>query len=33
VNFFDGSSNFLGTYQAGAVSIAVGTGGGTGSWS
>ncbi len=33
VNFFDGSSNFLGTFQAGAVSIAIGTGGGTGSWS
>ena len=32
VNYFDSNSNFLGTFQAGAVSIAVGTGGGTGRW-
>ncbi|AHC35585.1 MULTISPECIES: VapA/VapB family virulence-associated protein [Pseudomonas] len=32
VNFFDGSSNFLGTFQAGALSTSTGTGGGTGSW-
>jgi hypothetical protein len=33
LTFFDGSSNFLGTFQAGGVSICTGTGGGTGSWS
>ena len=33
VNFFDSNSNFLGSYQSGAVSVCVGTGGGTGSWS
>jgi hypothetical protein len=31
--FFDGSSNLLGHFQAGAVSTVTGTGGGTGSWS
>lgn len=31
--FFDGNSNPLGTFQAGAVSIVTGSGGGTGSWS
>src|SRR5262245_33553709 len=31
--FFDGSSNALGTFQAGAVSVCLGTGGGSGSWS
>ncbi|PCC73992.1 virulence-associated protein [Nannocystis exedens] len=31
--FFDGSSNVLGTFQSGAVSIVSGIGGGTGSWS
>jgi len=33
VNFFDSNSNFLGSYQAGAVSVCFGTGGGSGSWS
>jgi hypothetical protein len=33
VEFFDGSSNYLGTFQAGAVSIVTGTGGGSGHWS
>jgi hypothetical protein len=33
LNFFDGDSNFLGTYQSGGVSTCSGTGGGTGSWS
>jgi len=33
VNFFDSHSNFLGTFQAGALSVSPGTGGGTGSWS
>lgn len=32
VNFFDGHSNFLGTFQAGALSVSPSTGGGTGSW-
>ena len=32
VNFFDGSSNLLGNFQSGAVSVVVGTGGGTGTW-
>lgn len=31
--FFDGSSRVLGTFQAGAVSIVSGVGGGSGSWS
>jgi hypothetical protein len=31
--FFDGSSNVLGTFQAGSVSTVTGTGGGSGSWS
>lgn len=31
--FFDGNSNALGTFQAGAVSVCLGTGGGSGSWS
>jgi hypothetical protein len=31
--FFDGSSNLLGHFQAGAVSIVTGTGGGSGRWS
>ncbi|WAC01286.1 VapA/VapB family virulence-associated protein [Lacinutrix neustonica] len=31
--FFDGSSNVLGTFQAGAVSTVAGIGGGSGSWS
>src|SRR5215470_2892118 len=31
--FFDGHSNALGTFQAGAVSTCAGTGGGSGSWS
>ena len=30
--FFDDSSNALGTFQAGAVSVCIGTGGGSGSW-
>lgn len=33
LQFFDSSSNFLGHYQAGAVSTIVGTGGGSGGWS
>jgi hypothetical protein len=33
IYFFDGNSNALGSFQAGAVSIVTGTGGGTGSWS
>src|SRR5690606_12336766 len=33
VNFFDKSSHLLGHFQAGAFSTALGTGGGTGSWS
>jgi hypothetical protein len=33
IYFFDGDHNALGSYQAGAVSIVTGTGGGTGSWS
>lgn len=33
VYFFDGSSNLLGTFQAGSVSTVTGTGGGSGSWS
>lgn len=33
VNFFDGSSHLLGHFQAGAFSTALGTGGGTGTWS
>ena len=32
VNFFDGSSHLLGHFQAGAFSTALGTGGGSGSW-
>jgi hypothetical protein len=32
VNFFDGSSNLLGTYVAGALSVSPGTGGGKGGW-
>jgi hypothetical protein len=31
--FFDGNSNLLGHFQAGAVSTIAGVGGGTGSWS
>lgn len=31
--FFDGSSNALGSFQAGSVSTVSGTGGGSGSWS
>jgi hypothetical protein len=31
--FFDGSSNVLGTFQAGSVSTVTGTGGGSGHWS
>lgn len=31
--FFDSNSNVLGTFQAGAVSIVSGVGGGSGSWS
>ncbi|WP_044401912.1 VapA/VapB family virulence-associated protein [Lacinutrix sp. Hel_I_90] len=31
--FFDGNSNVLGTFQAGAVSTVAGIGGGSGSWS
>lgn len=31
--FFDGNSNLLGTFQAGAVSIVSGIGGGSGHWS
>lgn len=30
--FFDGNSNALGTFQAGALSTVLGTGGGSGSW-
>lgn len=33
VLFFDGNSNLLGHFQAGAVSIVTGIGGGSGSWS
>ncbi len=33
VEFFDGNSNYLGTFQSGAVSIVTGTGGGSGHWS
>ncbi len=33
VEFFDGNHNYLGTFQAGAVSIVTGTGGGSGHWS
>ena len=33
VYFFDGNSNHLGHFQAGAVSTSTGTGGGSGGWS
>jgi len=33
MTFWDGSSNFLGHYEAGALSTVFGIGGGTGSWS
>ena len=33
VNFFDGDSNLLGNFQAGALSTLLGVGGGSGSWS
>jgi hypothetical protein len=33
INFFDGSSNFLGHLQSGGISTVLGTGGGSGSWS
>ena len=32
INFFDGNSNFLGSFQSGGISTVLGTGGGTGSW-
>jgi len=32
LTFYDGSSNILGTFQAGAVSVCGGWGGGSGSW-
>ncbi|MBM9506851.1 VapA/VapB family virulence-associated protein [Actinacidiphila acididurans] len=33
VNFFDGSANFLGSFNAGGLSTLNGAGGGSGSWS